>query len=211
MKYLRTHCLLFGLLACLLAKPLHAEGSESLDEKAILGWIEWVYLQPSGLKSKAKLDTGAKTSSLHARNIQHFEKDGEDWVRFQFSSNPRLKKRLYEPGKSKKVVSVEAPLVRHALIKQHKNKSTERPVVLITFSLADQQYQSEFTLTDRGKFNYPILLGRSFLRDVAIVDPGHTFLKTHSKLKLQASKEANTDRVSPPAKADKQEKTETTK
>ncbi|MCG8536857.1 MAG: ATP-dependent zinc protease [Pseudomonadales bacterium] len=191
MKYLTVGsfvvwlCAGFWSVSIQAAQTTQAESKE-LNEITILGWIEWVYLQPSQLKAKAKLDTGAKTSSIHAKNIEYFEKDGEDWVRFQFSSNTRLKSHLYEPGKSKKVITIEAPLVRRVLIKQHKRKSAERPVVFLPFTLAGQSYQAEFTLTDRSKFIYPVLLGRRFLKEVALVDPANTFLKTHSKLKLNA-------------------------
>ena len=156
------------------------ENESEITEKLILGWIENVNLQPSGLKSKAKLDTGAKTSSIHAKNIEHFEKDGEPWVRFQFASNTKLKEEKYKSGKSKKVVTVEAPITRRALIKRHKHTSLERPVVELAFTLADKEYTAEFTLTDRSKFLYPVLLGRRFLKNVAIVDPGNTFLKTRT-------------------------------
>ncbi len=166
-----------------------AKNGDEITEKLILGWIENVYLQPFGLKSKAKLDTGAKTSSIHARNIEHFEKDGEPWVRFQFASNTKLKAHKYEPGKSKKVVTVEAPLARRALIKRHKHTSLERPVVELPFTLAGKEYTAEFTLTDRSKFLYPVLLGRRFLKHVAIVDPANTFLKTRTLPKPEAEPE----------------------
>ncbi|RLU00242.1 MAG: hypothetical protein D9N14_07050 [Ketobacter sp.] len=156
------------------------EHESEITEKLILGWIENVHLQPSGLKAKAKLDTGAKTSSIHAKNIEHFEKDGEPWVRFQFSSNTKLKEAKYTNGKSKKVITLEAPITRRALIKRHKHTSLERPVVALPFTLAGMEYTAEFTLTDRSKFLYPVLLGRRFLKHVAIVDPGNTFLRTRS-------------------------------
>lgn len=148
---------------------------EQVKQKTILGWVEWLSLEPYGIKTKAKLDTGAKTSSLHAKNIEYLEKDGETWVRFQFS-------QANAQADTNTVATIEAPLARHTLIKRHKTTSVERPVALIDFSLSGQHYRAEFTLTDRSKFNYPVLLGRRFLKEVAIVDPGSTFLKTQQPL-----------------------------
>ncbi|MBA54164.1 MAG: hypothetical protein CMK89_06900 [Pseudomonadales bacterium] len=178
------------LLTTLAASTANAGENESdITEKLILGWIENIYLQPSGMKTKAKLDTGAKTSSIHAKNIEHFEKDGEPWVRFQFASNTKLKEEKYTNGKSKKVVTLEAPITRRALIKRHKHTSLERPVVELPFTIAGVEYTAEFTLTDRSKFLYPVLLGRRFLKHVAIVDPGNTFLKTRTQPKIDPEPE----------------------
>lgn len=181
-------CLLLTLLALGCAR---AEESVELSEKTIFGWIENVYLQPYNLKAKAKLDTGAKTSSIHAKNIEHFERDGDPWVRFQFSSNTRLKESAYLEGKSKKIVTIEAPITRSALIKNHRYSSVERPVVSLPITLAGVEHRAEFTLTDRKKFLYPVLLGRRFLKDVAIVDPGNTFLRTRTTPRTSAQESKN--------------------
>lgn len=149
-----------------------------IQEKVILGWLEHIWLKPWQIKTKAKLDTGAKTSSIHAKNIEHFDKDGEPWVRFQFGSNTKLSESKYKSGKSKKVVTVEAPLHRSVIIKQHKRSNVERPVVILPFIMGGVEYKAQFTLTDRSKFLYPVLLGRRFLKDVAIVDPDKTYLRT---------------------------------
>ena len=182
------------LLTTLATSSAHAgENDSEITEKLILGWIENVYLQPSGMKAKAKLDTGAKTSSIHAKNIEHFEKDDEPWVRFQFANNTKLKEEKYQDGKSKKVITVEAPITRRALIKRHKHTSLERPVIELPFTLAGIEYTAEFTLTDRSKFLYPVLLGRRFLKNVAIVDPGNTFLKTRTMPKPEPEPEPEND------------------
>ncbi len=154
------------------------EKEQEVKEKVILGWLEYIWLKPWQIKTKAKLDTGAKTSSIHAKNIEYFDKDGEPWVRFQFGSSTKLSNSKYKPGKSKKVVTVEAPLYRNVIIKQHKRSNVERPVVLLPFIMGGVEYQAQFTLTDRSKFLYPVLLGRRFLKDVAIVYPDKTYLRT---------------------------------
>ena len=160
------------------ANCLNAETKDDTQGRAIMGWVEWIQLQPTQKYAKAKLDTGAKTSSMHAKNIEWFEKNGQDWVRFQFSSNTKLSSKLLLEGKTKNVLTIEAPVVRTTRIKQHKRSSSERPVIRQKFTLAGKEYEGEFTLSDRSRFIYPILLGRRFLENVAVVDPGHTYLQT---------------------------------
>ncbi len=163
----------------LVATNANAMDVESqVNERIIYGWLEWVQLEPSEMAAKAKLDTGAKTSSLHAKNIEWFEKDGKDWVRFQFSPNTKLSSKRMLEGKTKNFVTIEAPVYRSTLIKQHKRASSERPVILQKFHINGQEFEAEFTLTDRSRFIYPVLLGRRFLEKTAIVDPGHTYLRT---------------------------------
>jgi hypothetical protein len=136
-------------------------------ERVIMGWLETVFIMPWGQKFTAKLDTGASISSLHADSIVHFAKNGEEWVRF----------RLSDPGDAKpETVEGERPLVRTAYIKSHGEMSSKRDVVMLTVCKNGHEYLTEFNLVDRSNFNYPVLLGRSFLKDVALVDSSQTFL-----------------------------------
>ncbi|MEN8260862.1 MAG: RimK/LysX family protein [Pseudomonadota bacterium] len=134
-----------------------------------MGWIEPVILIPWGVQFKAKLDSGAKTSSIHAKQVERFEKDGEPWVRFVIPVESKRKKRT---GK----MQVERPLVRDVRIKRHKTSSYARPVVSLEFCMNGQDYVTQFNLIDRSGFNYPVLLGRRFLKDVAVIDPAAVFL-----------------------------------
>ena len=136
------------------------------------------------MRLKAKLDTGAKTSSIHARNIERYTKNEKQWVRFELQVKGR-DAYVDKSGKahaaiSEQTVRVEKPLSRVVKIKRHKQTSIERPVVKMTLVLADHEHEVEFTLTDRSKFIYPVLLGRRFLKDVALVDPGKTFLTSNT-------------------------------
>lgn len=139
--------------------------SATMNEKIVMGWLESVYLHPWNLRLTAKLDTGANTSSLHADHIDHFNKDGLEWVRFTLAGK-----------EEKKPLVVERPLVRTAYIKERMARSSKRDVVKLTLCKNGRNYETEFTLVDRSNFNYPLLLGRSFLKDVAIVDASVTFL-----------------------------------
>ena len=167
------------LWAALTTQPAVADTPQA-REMTILGWVEYVEFPAQQFKVKAKLDTGAKTSSLHAENIEWFTKKDEEWVRFEFQAP-----NYADPDHrgDTKTVTFEAPVERSVLIKQHKRASAKRAVVNMSFLLAGKKHQAQFTLTDRSKFNYPVLLGRRFLKQVALVDPGNTFLKTSSKTK----------------------------
>lgn len=131
-----------------------------------MGWLESVFLLPWNLRLTAKLDTGAKTSALHANNIQRFNRDGREWVRFTLEGD----------DDDEKTVVVERPLERTVYIKERHKGASKREVVTLTVCKNGREYQTEFTLVDRSNFNYPLLLGRSFLSGAAVVDAGETFL-----------------------------------
>ena len=157
--------MLFLYLCSVTGLAMAANKAEGPDEKIIMGWLETVFLEPGALKSTAKLDTGAKTSSIHAGLIEHYTKEGSPWVRFTFVPEPKGKATVFERA-----------LVRTAVIKERQSKSSMRDVVRLTICKNGISYETEFTLNDRSSFNYPILLGRSFLQDVALVDASSTFL-----------------------------------
>ncbi len=146
-------CLLAGLAA-----PAGARG--------VYGWVEFVELHLGGeaLKLKAKLDTGARSSSLDAVDVQPFERDGERWVRF----------RLNLPG-SKRSAPLEEPIVRYVRIKRHKGPYDRRPMIRMQICLGDELRSVDVNLTNRGRFIYPLLLGRRALTGLAVVDPARTF------------------------------------
>lgn len=155
----------FFLFMALCASAPALSAKNEVKEKLIMGWLETVFLQPIHIHTTAKLDTGAKTSSVHAGKIEHFEKDGVPWVRFEFMAS-----------KGKAPIYIERPLVRKAVIKERLSRSSTRDVVLLTICKNGKEYETEFTLNDRSNFNYPILLGRSFLSGVALVDSSETFV-----------------------------------
>ncbi|CAI8865275.1 ATP-dependent zinc protease family protein [Methylocaldum szegediense] len=158
----------FGTLVLLLALSAAVSGAEAqpaVRERAIMGWLESVFLKPWNVRMTAKLDTGAKTSSLHADDIKHFTKNGQEWVRFTLTGSD-----------DEKSIIVERPLIRTVYIKERKSRATKRDVVSLQLCKNGRDYETEFTLVDRSNFNYPVLLGRSFLKDVALVDAADTFL-----------------------------------
>ncbi|ADE15161.1 protein of unknown function DUF785 [Nitrosococcus halophilus Nc 4] len=161
--------MVFWLALCGVSEAADS-GSEGVGakERIIMGWVERVVLIPWGVELKAKLDSGAKTSSLHAEDIERFEKDGEEWVRFIIE--------LEGKGEEIEPLQVEQPLVRNVRIKRHRGNAKRRPVVNLKFCLNGKGYETQFSLVDRSRLNYPVLFGRRFLKDVALIDPSKTFL-----------------------------------
>jgi len=130
-------------------------------KKQVYGWIEDVLIDPEhALKLPAKLDTGADTTSLDARNIRRSRRDGEDYVRFVIT----------EPTTGQSV-ELEKPFVRAVRIKGHGNEPARRVVVRMRICIGDRSRSIEVNLVDRAHFEYPLLLGRNALRDVAVIDP----------------------------------------
>ncbi len=154
-------------LAVLVGASLLAQAPRA-DDPQTLGWVEAIRLQPWDLVMKAKLDTGAKTAAIHATNIERFERDGQQWVRFKLAVDHRNDQG--EP------LVVERPLARDVTIKlRGSGKNAERPTVHLQFCLGGRRYDALFSLVNRKKFNYPVLLGRRFLAGVAAVDPARRF------------------------------------
>jgi hypothetical protein len=132
------------------------------------GWVEFVELHLDGhpLRVKAKLDTGAKSSSLDATDITPFERDGQRWVRFRPSRSGADQAPL-----------IEQPVARYVRIKRHQGPYDRRPVIRLPLCLGDELRTVEVNLTDRGRFIYPLLLGRKALAGLAVVDPARTFMR----------------------------------
>ncbi len=138
------------------------------DGKAVLGRNEWVWLELLDRNIKARIDTGASSSSLSAVDLQPFEREGQNWIRF------RVPDEEHPDGGE----TYESPLVRHVRIRQASADELERrPVVRLKVRLGKLADDAEFTLTNRGNMLYPLLLGRNFLRDVAVVDVARKFVQ----------------------------------
>ena len=173
----------FVLLAFL--APFHEGVADHGAKKVTAGWVENIILATGQVKLRAKLDTGAKTSSIHAENIEQFDVDGEPWVRFS------LPKSFLKNAKQQH--TIETPVVRTVLIKRHKLESMRRPVVNLAFCINAHYYETEFTLADRSNYIYPVLLGRSFLADNIVVDPSVKHKKSEMIKQLKCTPELAID------------------
>ena len=126
----------------------------------IIGETETIYLEGFSVPFEARVDTGATTSSIDARKIRAFERDGKKWVSFRIVSRDGKLSRGYE-----------LPVERVAAIKRHGAESIQRYTVLLTFRIGHLTLEREFTLADRSRFEYPVLLGRNVINGLAAVDP----------------------------------------
>lgn len=139
--------------------------------RVIVGWLEHVRIEEQDFEVKAKLDSGAKTASIHALNIESFKKGNKFYVKFDLP--------LTDKHGELQLISLEKPIIRKVKIKDHNGKHDRRYVVKLDMCFNGKNYSVEFNLVDRSEFNYNILLGRRFLGKVAIIDPLHTFLTTN--------------------------------
>lgn len=155
-------------LLLVLASPL-SHGSSEDPGKVIAGWVEKISFGEKSLVIKAKLDSGAKTSSIHANNIEQFKRKGKRWVRFDLI--------LEDANGKTHSIHMEKPKARRVRIKSNdENVDDRRPVVELEFCFDGRPRKTEFTLAGRSDFIYDILLGREFLAGVAVIDPQSTFL-----------------------------------
>ncbi|MDM3871159.1 ATP-dependent zinc protease [Porticoccus sp. W117] len=148
-------------------KPVKPPKPKYMGEKKLLvvGSVERLTISPPGLKLRARIDTGAETTSLHADPIVRFERDGKRWVRFTLQANPDA-----EP------VVLERPVERRVRIKRHDADSQRRYVVKLWLQLGEIKEHVEVTLTDRSEFTYPLLVGRNWLTDTAVVDVSRRYI-----------------------------------
>lgn len=144
-----------GVLLALYAASLTA----AAQEKYIFGWLEQVTVQDATENLEAKLDTGATTSSIDARNIYRFRRGSKRFVRFELPSSVAGPPSL-----------IERPLVRVVRIKQHDGQYQRRPVVALDICIGRIRRTVEFSLVDRRNFDQPVLLGRNALAGAALVD-----------------------------------------
>ncbi|WP_434144977.1 ATP-dependent zinc protease family protein [Photobacterium leiognathi] len=155
------------------ANPTQANG------KAILGQEEWVWIDSVKSFFKARVDTGATTSSLNAIDVQTFERDGKEWVRFNLSHNS-AEDTPAEKAQNDKATpeTIEAPIVRWVRIRQSTSEeAVRRPVIEAWITLGSLHEKAQFTLADRTKMDFPVLLGREFFKDIALVDVGKQFVQ----------------------------------
>mgnify|MGYP001619313236 FL=1 len=131
------------------------------------GWREWVGLPDLGVDwIKAKIDTGARTSALHAFDVREFDRDGEDWVRF--------KVKPWQDSQED-AVTVECPVHDRRAVRSSSGHAQERLVVQLQVRLVDREVMAEVTLTNRDEMGFRMLIGREALRQGYIVDPARSF------------------------------------
>ncbi len=168
---------LVALLLLVWGTAAAAPDDPEYDSRRILGWVEAVVVAPDGpaMRFKSKLDTGAGTSSLHARAIEPFERDGERWVRFEVPLTDHLD--IDADALAVERLTFERPISRTVRIKSAgDSEGRMRYVVYLALCLGGAHYRAEFTLADRSGLLYPVLIGRDLLEERIVVDSAYSFL-----------------------------------
>lgn len=146
-----------------------SQANKPADERArlVIGWREWVGLPELGIPIlKAKVDTGARTSSLHAFEVETFEKHGGLFVRFRI--HPRR-------GRKDVVVRCEAPVVDHRVVSDSSGRRERRYVIVSTLAIGALSFPIEITLYNRETMSHRMLIGRSAMKSL-VIDPSHAFM-----------------------------------
>ena len=134
---------------------------------SVIGWREWVALPNLGIKRiKVKVDSGARSSSLHAFDMETFEKHGEQWVRFKVHPLQRTRK---------KTVLAEARILEYRSVRSSTGIARRRPVIITEVELLGERWPVELTLASRDNMGFRMLLGREAFRGRFLVDGGKSF------------------------------------
>ncbi|MFD6699257.1 MULTISPECIES: RimK/LysX family protein [unclassified Microbacterium] len=144
---------------CVVDRPTHSS--------TLIGWREWVSLPDVGIPwIKAKVDTGARSSSLHAQHIREFERDGVPWVRFDV--------RPWQGAHE--LVPVELPVFDRRDVRSSSGHAQSRLVVLLDMVLVGRRVTAEVTLSNRSEMGFRMLIGREALRQGFTIEPARSFL-----------------------------------
>ena len=141
-------------------------------KKLHIGWRELVSLADLGLKKiNAKIDTGARTTALHASNIKHFEREGAQWVEF-----------LSDHGGTGRTDLCSAPIHHLREITNTSGKPEQRIIIVTSLQIGTRVQLIEVSLADRTEMSYPIIVGRTALRQLRLlVDPSRSWLMSPDK------------------------------
>ncbi len=134
----------------------------------LVGWREWAGLPNLGVERiKAKIDTGARTSAMHAWRIEPFDDGGAPWVAFDLHPVQRDNRRI---------VTCRAPVEDRRRVKSSTGHAQTRYVIETTLALGGLTWPIELTLTRRDEMGFRLLIGRTALRRRALVDPARSYI-----------------------------------
>lgn len=128
-------------------------------ERVVVGYLERVRVFPGNFLVYAKIDTGARTSSLNARDIKYVERDGETFVRFSVTN------------RDNETQTFERPVIRKARIRDIGRPAQVRPVIMLGLCIGNIYRFTQVNLSNRAGFNFQLLVGRRFMVQRLLVDP----------------------------------------
>lgn len=144
-------------------------------ELQIIGWREWVSLPGLNIeKIKAKVDSGARTSSLHAFDMKIYQRKDKEYVKF--SIHPNQRNSLNE-------IECTAQIFEYRKVKSSNGQTELRPVILTKVSLLDEEWEIEMTLTNRDEMGFRMLLGRESIRNRFLIHTGKSYFGNKKKKK----------------------------
>ncbi|MFT5301269.1 MAG: hypothetical protein ACI87E_002401 [Mariniblastus sp.] len=147
----------------------------------VIGWREWIKLPDFETpRIKAKVDTGARSSSLHASDIHRFDRDGVTYVRFNIHPYHRRPERF---------VTAESKVIDFRKVRSSSGAISNRPVISTAISLLGQTWDVELTLASREEMGFRMLLGREAFRGKFLVDAGKSFYGGKPKRKRKQKKD----------------------
>ncbi|OEF26901.1 ATP-dependent zinc protease family protein [Vibrio rumoiensis] len=180
----------FSALAADAVQPVSKVTPQEIDVSThtksgdlVLGEKEWIYVNDLDRNILARIDTGATTSSISAINIHTYKKDGKNFVDFNLAH------------KNWKSDTITLPVKRWVEVKQASTDkpSESRPVVELGVQVGSYKSNTEFTLVDRSQLEYPVLIGRTFIDNVAVVDVSHKYVQPRVKVKKASDDTASSN------------------
>jgi hypothetical protein len=153
-----------------------------------VGWREWVGLPELRVDAiKAKIDTGARTSALHAYRIEPFRRAGALWLRFELNPLQRSKKMK---------VACEARAIDERMVRNSSGAVEHRYIITTTLKLGEVSWPIELALANRDQMGFRMLLGRTALQGRALIEPGRSYLIGPAPARLRRKRQRPTARAS---------------
>ncbi len=138
-----------------------------VQQRPVIGWREWVALPELGIERiKAKVDTGARSSALHAFDIHRFDRGGMQWVRFKVHPIQR---------NTQLTVQAQMPVLEFRPVRSSTGHVTKRPAILVEVEWMGERWPIELTLASRDEMGFRMLLGREAVRGRFLVDAGASY------------------------------------